>query len=133
MLIDPELGPGAMRTLVADFFRHNSATYELRARLRTDLAAMPVEDASVPRPEDLSPHQPVATLTFPAQEMLSEARRIYADDVLSFNPWHALAAHRPLGSANRSRRKAYEASSAYRHTKNIAPKVEPRTLSDLPD
>lgn len=63
---------------------------------------MPVEDASVPWPEELSPHQTVAVLHLPAQDPYSGARRRYADDVLSFNPWHALEAHRPLGSIMRS-------------------------------
>ncbi|WP_418955610.1 hypothetical protein [Streptomyces tritici] len=46
---------------------------------------------------------------------LRAARRRYADDVLSFSPWHALEAHRPLGSIMRSRRAARPASSDFRH------------------
>jgi hypothetical protein len=33
---------------------------------------------------------------------------------MSFNPWHALVPHRPLGSMNRARRAIYEALSAFR-------------------
>ena len=33
---------------------------------------------------------------------------------LSFNPWHALADHRPLGDFNRARRSIYDAMAAFR-------------------
>jgi hypothetical protein len=94
---------------------------------------MPVEDASVLWPETASPHQPVARIVIPPQEAYSPARRVFADDVLSFNPWQGVAAHRPLGSIMRSRRNAYEASTARRHALNVQPRIEPKTISELPD
>ena len=121
------------RDLVVDFFRTQGAEYELRAQLSTDLESMPVEDASVKWPEEQSPHQPIAKLVIPAQEAFSPARRVFADDVLSFNPFHCLPAHQPLGSINRARIKAYEASSAYRHHMNAQPRLEPRNINELPD
>ena len=124
--------PSVLRDLVVAFFRENAAEYELRAQLCTDLARMPVEDASVRWPESESPQQAVATLHFPPQDAYSTARRIYADDVLSFNPWHCIEAHRPLGSLMRSRRQAYEASSRFRHEMNAQPRVEPRDISQIP-
>jgi hypothetical protein len=33
---------------------------------------------------------------------------------MSFNPWHALPEHRPLGDMNRARREIYWAMSAFR-------------------
>lgn len=131
--VDGSLGDDALRDLVVDFFANNEAEYEVRAQLCSDLGKMPVEDASVLWPETLSPHQPIAKLTFPSQAADSAARRAYADDVLSFNPWHGLADHRPLGSIMRVRLKAYEASSKFRHEKNDAPRVEPRDIAELPD
>jgi hypothetical protein len=125
-------GSDALRDLVVDFFASNSAEYELRAQLCTDLVTMPVEDASVLWP-DTSPHQRIAKITFSAQDAYSAARRAYADDVLSFNPWHALTDHRPLGSIMRVRIKAYEASTTFRHKVNNSPRVEPRDIAELPD
>ncbi|WP_239071199.1 catalase family protein [Amycolatopsis sp. SID8362] len=125
-------GDGVLRELVVDFFRDNAAEYELRAQLCTDISTMPVEDASVLWPESESPHLPIAKLSFPPQDAGSAARRVYADDVLSFNPWHALAAHRPLGSIMRVRRQAYEASTSFRHAMNAVPRVEPRSIEELP-
>jgi hypothetical protein len=126
-------GGDALRDMVVDFFASNSAEYELRAQLCTDLVTMPVEDASVPWPDTVSPHQRIAKITFPAQEAYSAARRAYADDVLSFNPWQALTDHRPLGSIMRVRIKAYEASTTFRHKVNNSPRVEPRDIAELPD
>ena len=34
---------------------------------------------------------------------------------MSFNPWHALPDHRPLGDFNRARRDIYRAMAAFRH------------------
>jgi hypothetical protein len=67
----------------------------------TDLKTMPVADASIDWPQDQSPYQTLGKLVILAQDAFSPARRVYADDVLSFNPFHCLPAHRPLGSINR--------------------------------
>jgi hypothetical protein len=122
----------AVRDLVVDFFRNHSAEYELRAQLLTDLQQMPVEDASVLWPERLSPHQPVGKLTFPAQNPYSPERRVYGDDVLSFNPWHCIEEHQPLGSIMRIRIKAYEMSSSFRHQMNAQTRLEPKDIHELP-
>lgn len=123
----------ALREAVVEFFRHNSAEYDIRIQLCTDLDKMPIEDASVEWPEDESLYQTVARLVLPVQEAYSPARRVYVDDVLSFSPAHALAAHRPLGSIMRARLKAYTPSSNFRHQMNTQPKVEPRTIESIPD
>ncbi|PRY57192.1 catalase family protein [Glycomyces artemisiae] len=125
-------GESALRDIVTEFFRREGAEYELRAQLCTDVERMPVEDASVLWPEELSPHQSIAVLSFPAQEAYSDERRRWADDVLSFNPWHALEAHRPLGSIMRSRRRAYPRSSEFRHTYNGIAEHEPSSIDELP-
>jgi hypothetical protein len=130
--LDIDEPSSGVRDLVVAFFNEHPAEYELRAQLCTDLSRMPVEDASVEWPESLSPHQPIARISLPRQDAYSPARRVYADDVLSFNPWHCIEAHRPLGSIMRVRRTAYEASSRFRHEMNARPRVEPRGISDIP-
>ncbi len=125
--------PGAYRDMVVDFFRTQGAEYELRAQLCTDLKTMPVEDASIDWPQDQSPYQVLGKIVLPAQDAFSPARRVYADDVLSFNPFHCLPEHRPLGSINRVRIKAYESSAQYRHLMNATPRTEPTSIDQLPD
>ncbi|MGR6967771.1 catalase family protein [Geodermatophilus sp. URMC 61] len=125
-------GESALRDLVTDFFTRHSAEYDVRAQLCVDVDRMPIEDASVLWPEELSPHHRVAVLHLPAQDPYSDARRRYADDVLSFSPWHTLEAHRPLGSVMRSRRVAYPRSSAFRHAVNGVQEREPSSIDELP-
>ncbi|WHM35448.1 catalase family protein [Streptomyces sp. BPTC-684] len=130
--VEKKAGESALRDLVVDFFAHNSAEYDIRAQLCTDIDRMPVEDASILWPEELSPHEVVAVLHLPAQDAYSDARRRYADDVLSFSPWHALETHRPLGSIMRSRRAAYPSSSDFRHRLNGIDPQEPASIKELP-
>jgi hypothetical protein len=125
--------PSLMRELVAEYFRTDDAEFEMRAQLCTDLDQMPVEDASIEWKEELSPHQVVARLTFPRQVSDSPARRVFGDDRLSFTPWQGMEAHQPLGSIMRVRKRVYEESSRFRHEANASPRVEPRSLTEIPD
>lgn len=121
------------RDLVVEFFRREAAEYDLRVQLCVDLETTPVEDASVEWTEATSPFLVVGRVRFPVQEAYSPARRVYGDEVLSFNPWQCVEEHRPLGSIMRSRRPAYEASSRFRHDRNVRPRVEPRDAAQIPD
>ena len=136
-IIDQTLDSGAdhdaFRHAVVNHLRTHGADYELRAQLCTDLSDMPVEDASVPWPEDKSPYVVVARIVIPAQDAYSTARQAYFDEVLSFQPAHALAAHRPLGSLMRARLHTYQALSAYRHAQNQSRQVEPSDIGQVPD
>lgn len=123
----------ALREAVQEFFKSETAVWEVRVQLCTDLEKMPVENAAVEWPEDLSPYLPVAKITALPQETYSPARRVYVDDGLSFNPWHALAAHRPLGNIMRARKTAYEAARVQRAGANARAIIEPRGIGELPD
>src|SRR6266851_875459 len=123
----------ALLNSVVEFFSRNSAEYELRAQLCTDLQRTPVEDASIEWPEEISPHQPLGRITLRSQAADSPARRAYTDDVLSFDPWRCLADHQPLGSIMRLRKEAYRVSRTFRHEKNQQPMKEPQNISEFPD
>jgi hypothetical protein len=110
-----------LREAVLEFFRSNSADWELRAQLCTDLESMPIEDASVEWPEERSPYVTVARLSAPVQLTWDEATSPNADKRLAFSPWHGIDAHRPLGSVMRARKATYEASAAFRLAKNGCP------------
>ncbi|MQY30845.1 catalase family protein [Nocardia aurantia] len=126
------VGINALQDLVVDFFATHSAEYELRVQLCTDPRVMPIEDATVPWPESVSPHRTVATIRFDRQDPYTPERRAFGDDVLSFNSWRGLAAHRPMGSINRLKKRVYEASSNFRHDVNNAARFEPTDISQLP-
>ena len=131
-MVDTDLGDSALRDLVVAHFSTEGAEYELRAQLCTDTGRMPIEDASVDWPQEESPYQPVAKLSIPPQDAYSPARRVFADDVLSFSPWHCIEEHRPLGSIMRVRIKAYEASSQFRHQMNARPRIEIEGIDEVP-
>jgi hypothetical protein len=66
----------------------------------------PIEDASVNWP---SPYITVARLNLPRQDTTSAKGRELAAEVEAavFDPWQALAAHRPLGDVQRARKVVY--------------------------
>lgn len=122
--VDIGAGPHALRDAVVAHFAAFGGTWELRAQLCLDLEKMPIEDASVRWPEDLSPFLPVARIVVPAQPAWDEGTPAQ-DDRLAFSPWRGLVQHRPLGSIMRVRREAYAMAAAFRRQHNGVPQDEP--------
>jgi hypothetical protein len=85
---------------------------------------MPVENDGVEWPERLSPFVPVGTLRIPRQRFDSPAQLAFAHN-LSFQPWHTLEEHRPLGNQNRARRTIYLELSRLRQELNGEAHIEP--------
>jgi hypothetical protein len=97
---------------------------DIRLQLQTDPHLMPIENAAVLWPERLSPRVSVATLRIPRQKFASPAQLEFAKR-LSYNPWHCIPEHRPLGNQSRARRRMYLQLSTLRHTMNRVPHYEP--------
>ena len=129
--VDLKHRPDGLRDTVADFFEEQGAEWELCVQLCTDIGEMPVEDASVVWDEKLSPYRPVARIVMGAQASWSDARARSIDEGLAFNPWHAVAAHRPLGGVMRVRRGAYVAAQRFRAEKNQRAVSEPKAIGDI--
>ncbi len=98
--------------------------FDVRLQLQTDPFLMPIENNAVLWPEKLSPRVSVATLRLPRQSFDSPAQLAFAR-TLSFNPWHTIAEHRPLGNQSRARRRMYQTLAQLRQRVNAAPHVEP--------
>jgi hypothetical protein len=98
--------------------------FDIRLQRQTDPHLMPIENNAVLWPEKLSPRVPVATLRLPRQKFNSPAQMDFAK-LLSYNPWHCIPEHRPLGNQNRARRRMYAKLSDLRHTMNDVPHYEP--------
>ena len=98
--------------------------FDIRLQLQTDPHLMPIENNAVLWPEKLSPRISVATLRIPRQKFDSSAQMEFAKR-LSYNPWHCIAEHRPLGNQSRARRRMYWELSKLRHTMNDVPHYEP--------
>lgn len=130
--VDLKGKPDGLREAVVAFFRANGGEWDIQVQLCTDIAAMPIEDASKQWPEDQSPYLSVAHITIPPQDAWSADRVTLVDDGMAFNPWHALAAHRPLGAVNRVRKSVYKAAAQFRAVHNKSSIKEPRGIADLP-
>ncbi len=112
----------ALRLALEETLRTQEVLFEFQVQLRNSERTMPIEDATIEWPESESPYRTVAHLLVPRQEIAS-LRQQAAFQQLSFNVWHALAAHRPLGGINRVRRLAYPLSADWRRRQ--APAVAP--------
>jgi len=84
-------------------------------QLQRDARTMPIEDASAEWSERDSPYARVAEVRIPRQSIDVPGREQVCERT-AFNPWHALAAHRPLGAMNRVRRAIYEAMQDFRES-----------------
>ncbi len=102
---------------LAERLRTGAVTWDLCAQFWTDEISTPIEDPTVTWSEERAPLVTVGRLTLPEQDLGSPRARRIAEyiDKLSFDPWHALVEHRPLGSIMRARNHAYRLSTAERH------------------
>jgi len=123
--------PNGLRRTSNEFFADQSGEWELRVQLNTDLEKMPIEDASVEWPEELSPYVAVARVRIGPQAGWNEERSRAIDDGLSFSPWHGVEAHRPLGNVMRARREVYPPSAQFRGAANGCPMHEPANAQQV--
>jgi hypothetical protein len=113
--------PDKLRLAMAAQLKDHEARFDLLAQVQTDALTMPVEDPTVEWP---APWQKVATIRIPPQNFDTPEQQAFGEN-LSFTPWHALPAHRPLGGINRARKEIYRAISKQRHELNHVPRREP--------
>jgi hypothetical protein len=86
--------------------------YRLQLQFFVDEARTPIEDATVEWPESVAPFVDVAELAL--QPPSTDADFIAHVEAGVFDPWQALAAHRPLGEVMRARKVAYFSSQQAR-------------------
>ena len=113
--------PGASADWAADLRAHLAERvlgYELQLQFFVDEQRTPIEDASVNWSEEVAPYLTVARLSIAQQEFDSEAALLFAAQVeaAKFDPWEALAEHRPLGDVMRARKVVYFESQKGRGT-----------------
>jgi len=104
--------PDGLREALVDQLttRQVAATFDFSVIPQTDAEDMPVENPTV---EWKSEPVRVATITIQPQTFDTPDQMEYASN-LTWNPWHALPEHRPLGGINRCRRAMYPASAELR-------------------
>jgi hypothetical protein len=107
--------PGTVDDWAADFLRRLSRgdlVFDLQLQFFTDERVTPIEDASVDWSEAEAPYLTVARVVLPKlapEGSPDEALRARIEAGI-FDPWTALAAHRPLGDVMRARKVVYHAS-----------------------
>ncbi len=113
-----------LRDAMVKSLSEGDVEFDIRLQLQTDPHLMPIENNAVLWPEKISPRVSVATLRLPKQKFDSLAQLEFAKK-LSYNPWHTIAEHRPLGNQSRARKRMYETLAQLRHRLNAVPHYEP--------
>jgi hypothetical protein len=98
--------------------------FDVFLQLQRDPHKQPIENAGVRWNYRDTPLIPAAILKIPAQQFDSAAQFAFARR-LSWNPWHSLPEHRPLGNQSRARRRMYQELSQYRQAMNNVAHYEP--------
>lgn len=121
--LDPVTTPDGLREVLEEYFVNNrqSAKFLFGAQAYIDEETTPIEDATSTWS---SPFEIIATLTIPAQDFTAPEQFEFCEN-LSYNPWHCVPEHQPLGGIQRCRKLVYEESSRLRHELNDAPDSEP--------
>jgi hypothetical protein len=93
--------------------------FQFQLQFFVDEQTTPIEDASNAWPESEAPFVTVGRLTLPPQAIgEGQADQLTAAiEATTFDPWNALAAHRPLGNVMRARKAAYFHSEQTRGAK----------------
>lgn len=113
-----------LREAMIQTLRDEDVYFDFMVQLQKDPHRQPIEDASIEWKESETPFVPVAKIYIPKQKFASPAQLQFAD-MLTFNPWHCLAEHRPLGNINRSRKALYQETSRFRQEMSGVQHYEP--------
>lgn len=98
--------------------------FDVLLQVQTDPHLMPIENNGVFWPTRRSPRIPAAVIRIPKQKFDS-SEQLDFPRVLSFNPWHCISEHRPLGNQSRARLRLYKELSTLRQTVNGVKHYEP--------
>jgi hypothetical protein len=111
-------GPGLLRDDLQKRLKKKPVVFQVKVQRFVDEETTPIEDTSTEWNEEDSPFVTVAKLVIPSQDLgTEEAKANDAQvDALKFSPWNNITDDflRPLGSMNRARRLAYQASAEFR-------------------
>lgn len=114
-----------LRYQLNDVLSRKEIKFDFCVQFQEDATKMPIEDATV---KWTSKPVKLATIIIPMQTFDTDAQNEYGTN-MSFNPWHSLPDHRPLGGLNRARKLVYESLSRFRHERNDEKEFEPENLN----
>lgn len=126
----PENPPGSdyLRVALTKTLATRGLVLDFNVQFQADANRQPIEDTTVRWKASRSPWIRFATLEIPPQD-INDAERLEFDENLTFNPWHCLPEHRPLGGVNRARRDVMRAIQEFRLSANQKERSNPLTTS----
>lgn len=109
-------GPDKLRHDFVERLRRGDLAFRLQAQRYVDAARTPIENGRARWRERDAPHETIARLTIPRQDLMSADALTTASavDGLVFSPWNTTEGLRPLGNLNRARGPVYAASALHR-------------------
>jgi hypothetical protein len=120
-----------LRAAMAATLAEQDVEFDILIQVQTDPFLMPIENNSVLWPTRLSPRVPAAVLKIPKQTFVSPEQLDFAR-ILSYNPWHCIPEHRPLGNQSRARQRMYSELSRLRQRMNEVEHYEPTGEEEFP-
>lgn len=96
--------------------------FDFMIQHQTDPIKMPIENAAK---SWKAPYVKLASIKIPKQSFDTAEQYEFGEN-LSYNVWHSLPEHRPLGGVNRARKTVYQLLSDFRLKRNGAVKQEPQ-------
>ncbi len=113
-----------LRDAMVKTLAEEDVEFDITVQVQSDPFRMPIENNAVLWPTALSPRVPAAVLRIPRQRFDSPEQLEFAR-VLSYNPWHSIPEHRPLGNQSRARKRMYSELSRLRQEMNGVEHYEP--------
>jgi hypothetical protein len=109
-LVSAAEGPDRLRAAIAAQLASGDFRIELCVEMRGESPARPIDDGSIDWRGTL---ERIADLEISAEGFGTPEQEALGEK-MSFNPWNALEAHRPLGNLNRARKIVYRAIYEWR-------------------
>ncbi len=100
----------------------------LQIQMRNDPASEPIENTLIAWSPKVSPWQKIATIDIYPQTFSTTAQQEFCER-LTFNPWHGLKVHIPVGGINRARRDVMHAMQDVRLNANGLTRFGPHELT----
>jgi hypothetical protein len=107
---------------------NNHLCLDLQVQIRSDPAREPIENTLVAWDDEISPWHKVATIDIYPQIFARSAQQEFCER-LTFNPWHGLKVHMPVGGINRARRDVMHAMQDVRLKANGLTRFGPHELT----
>lgn len=123
-------GDEYLREVMEQQLKAGEGCFDFYVQKQLDPNTQLMEDARYAWKEKNSPFINVARITIPSQGLGSPEQQEFCEN-LSFNPWHGLEVHKPLGSVNRARRDVMKAISDFRLKNNGITREEPTGLEQF--